>query len=490
MSIVSDSGTLFINGEWFAGAGETLVSENPQTGESIWQGNTATKDDVHNAVVAAKSAFFAWSRLTVDARMQFIERYADVIKAEQQGLAELIHIETGKPLWETKTEAASVLAKIGLSVDAYHKRTGTTHNEQAAMTATLTHRAHGVMAVLGPYNFPAHLPNGHIVPALIAGNTLVLKPSEFTPRVAEFMVRCWEKAGLPAGVLNLVQGKGDTGAALAQHNDIDGLLFTGSSTTGAKLHAMFGGQPHKMLALEMGGNNPLVVYQSRNIEAAVYTIIQSAFLSSGQRCTCARRLILQNNDEGRVLLEALVAATRKIKVGRDDDAFMGPVINLPTAERLLAAQAQWLANGAHAALEMTLLEAGKPFLSPGIIDVTDMQDRQDEEWFGPLLQVIFVDSLDAAVDEANNTRFGLSAGLLSDSAEVWQTFLSRAHAGIINWNRQTTGASGAAPFGGVGASGNHRPSAFYAADYCAYPIASLQSEALSMPETLTPGISL
>ncbi|MNO83670.1 N-succinylglutamate 5-semialdehyde dehydrogenase [compost metagenome] len=243
----------------------------------------------------------------------------------------------------------------------------------------------------------------------------------------------------------------------------------------------------------MGGNNPLIVDQVQDVDAAVYTIIQSAFISAGQRCTCARRLLVPAGAWGDALLARLVAVASTIKVGRFDEQpapFMGSVISLGAAEHLLKAQEDLLAKGAVALLAMTQPQAGAALLTPGILDVTAVAGRPDEEFFGPLLQVIRYASFDDAVREANATQYGLAAGLLSDSRQRFDDFLIESRAGIVNWNKQLTGAASSAPFGGIGASGNHRPSAYYAADYCAYPVASLESETLSLPATLSPGISL
>jgi succinylglutamic semialdehyde dehydrogenase len=281
--------------------------------------------------------------------------------------------------------------------------------------------------------------------------------------------------------------------ALAGNPGIDGLFFTGSSRTGNLLHSQFAGRPDKILALEMGGNNPLVVDQVQDLDAAVYTIIQSAFISAGQRCTCARRLLVPVGAWGDALLARLVAVASTIKVGAFDEQpapFMGSVISLGAAEHLLKAQRHLVDKGAEVLLEMIQPVPNAALLTPGILDVTQVAERIDEEFFGPLLQVIRYANFDAAIAEANNTQYGLAAGLLSDSAERYQQFLIESRAGIVNWNKQLTGAASSAPFGGVGASGNHRASAYYAADYCAYPVASLESATLSLPATLTPGVSL
>ena len=485
--------THYIAGQWQAGEGATLESLDPVSQAVVWSGRAASAGQVDTAVAAARAAFPAWARRPLEERIVVLETFAATLKARSDELARAIGEETGKPLWEAGTEVTSMVNKVAISVQAYRERTGIKSGPLADASAVLRHKPHGVVAVFGPYNFPGHLPNGHIVPALLAGNCVIFKPSELTPKVAELTVRAWIDAGLPAGVLNLVQGARDTGVALAAHADIDGLFFTGSSRTGNLLHSQFGGQPQKILALEMGGNNPLIVDEVKDVDAAVYTIIQSAFISAGQRCTCARRLLVPVGEWGDALLARLVAVTASIKVGRFDEQpapFMGSVISLAAAEHLLKAQEHLLANGAVALLAMSQPLEGAALLTPGILDVSGVAQRPDEEFFGPLLQVIRYGDFDEAVREANATQYGLAAGLLSDSRERFEGFLLDSRAGIVNWNKQLTGAASSAPFGGIGASGNHRPSAYYAADYCAYPVASLESESLALPATLTPGVSL
>ena len=322
--------------------------------------------------------------------------------------------------------------------------------------------------------------------------SLLFKPSDLTPLVAEKMVELWEAAGLPKGVLNLVQGDVTTGKALAGHNQIDGLFFTGSSTTGKLLHEQFAGHPGKILALEMGGNNPLLIGPVNDVDAAVHDIVQSAFITSGQRCTCARRLFIPNTAQGDVILARLIEVTKAIDVGVYDaveQPFMGAMISTRAAQMMVSAQSELENLGANALLPLTHINEDTGLVTPGIIDVTPiLSELPDEEHFGPLLKVIRYDDFDTAIIEANNTKFGLSAGLIADDAAMYEVFFQHIRAGIVNWNRHITGASGAAPFGGVGESGNHRASAFYAADYCAYPVASVELEQTTLPGKLSPGL--
>lgn len=487
------SASLFINGQWLAGQGTAFNSINPATGETIWTGQAASTEQVASAVSAARSASAAWANLSFEQRCEQVRRYAEQLTENKMLLARTIAEETGKPFWETQTEAAAVIGKIEISIKASIERTGERSSDMAGATAVLRHKPHGVVAIFGPYNFPAHLPNGHIVPALLAGNTVIFKPSELTPKVAELMVSLWEKSGLPSGVINLVQGEKETGIALAANPDLDGLFFTGSSRTGHLLHEQFAGHPGKILALEMGGNNPLIIDEISDIKAAVHETIQSAYITSGQRCTCARRLFVPLNETGDQFLEQLQTAVSQIRVGGQFDEpapFMGSLISEAAADSMVAVQQQLLDMGATSLLKLEKIKAGTGLLSPGLIDVTAVKNMPDDEHFGPLLKVIRYTDFDDAIRQANATQFGLSAGLFSDNAEHFDHFYRHIRAGIVNWNKQLTGASSAAPFGGIGASGNHRASAYYAADYCAYPVAGIETDHLSLPDTLSPGLTL
>jgi succinylglutamic semialdehyde dehydrogenase len=347
------------------------------------------------------------------------------------------------------------------------------------------------MIVLGPFNLPAHLPGAHIVPALLAGNTLVFKPSELTPAVGQWLAGAWQASGLPAGVLNLLHGSAELARQLASDDRVAGVLFTGSYRAGASLHQLLAGRPEVVLALEMGGNNPLVVHNVADLSSAAMHIVESAYITSGQRCTCARRLIITETSQPERLLEQLRSAISKVRTGLPFDRpqpFMGTLIRPSAAQRMMDAQAALLDNGAKAIVTMHRHENNAAMLTPGLLETTGLE-LEDVEHFGPLLCVIRVPSLEAAIDVANRTRFGLAAGLLADSVDDYRLFCDRIRAGIVNWNRQTTGASGRLPFGGVGASGNHAPSGYFAADYCAYPVASLESQRLpAVAAKVLPGL--
>jgi succinylglutamic semialdehyde dehydrogenase len=467
------TGTLFIDGVWREGAGQALISTDPATGAVVWEGGCADVSDTARAVAAARRAFQPWADLPLEDRVAALRRYRSALEARAEAMAQDFSRETGKPLWETRAEIASMMAKVEVSITAQAERAG----ERAAATAfgqaVLRHRPHGVMAVLGPFNFPGHLPNGHIVPALLAGDTVVFKPSEETPLAAQWMVQAFEAAGLPPGVVNLIQGGRETGAALLRQR-IDGLLFTGSAEAGDLFRRKFLDRPEVILALELGGDNPLIVWGEMEAEAAAAVIVQSAFITTGQRCSCARRLILPQGAQGDRIVEATVALAKRLRIGawdQPEEPFMGPLISGRAAASAQARVQALIASGCG---EIAPFKVEGPFVTPAMIELAAVE-IPDQEIFAPVLKVARVPDFDAAIASANATRFGLSAGLIAEDQALWRRFVQRSRAGVVNWNRPTTGAASNMPFGGLGASGNHRPSAYYAADYCAYPMASFES---------------
>ena len=334
------------------------------------------------------------------------------------------------------------------------------------------------MVVLGPYNFPAHLPNGHIIPALIAGNAVIFKPSEKTPAVGELLLQCMNKAGIPAAIAQFFPGGPAEGQALVAHRGVDGVLFTGSAQAGIAINKKLATNPGKIVALEMGGNNPIVVADTPLVTDAAILIVRSAFTSAGQRCTAARRLIVVESMYDAIIDEVKKLSDRLI-VGQpfaEPQPFMGCVIDNQAADQLVESFLYFLSNGGKAIKHMTRADDSLPFLSPAIIDTTKIENRPDVELFGPLLQVIKVKDLNAGIEEANRTRFGLAASLIGGTPQDYNRFWANIRAGIVNWNQPTNGASSKAPFGGLGLSGNHRPAAYYAADYCAYPVASSEMD--------------
>jgi len=482
---------LFLDGKWIDGAGEKFSSWNPATGEVFWTGRSASEREVEAAIRSAHRAGLDWALQPLSERAEILRKFRDLLQQEKENLARVITREVGKVLWDSATEVQAMIGKIDLSLKFFQQRRTKQEIELSSGKGVTRYKPHGVLAVYGPFNFPGHIANGQIVPALAAGNAVLFKPSELSPGVAEATVQLWERAGLPPGVLNLLQGGKEVGAALAQHPDVNGILFTGSLKTGLALRKAVVEQPEKILVLELGGNNPLVIHRPEHVDAAVYWTIQSAFVTGGQRCTCARRLIVTAGNE--TFLERLEQGVRNLRIDhpeRSPQPFFGPLISPRAVDHVLWEQQRLVDSGARVIVESKRLAHGPAYVSPGLLDVTTCQIFSDQEVFGPLLQIQHVPDLASAIDAANQTRYGLASALLTQDRRDFEMFYKQTKAGLINWNRPTTGASGELPFGGTGWSGNHRPAGSFAVDFCNIPIASLESSSLRLPAEPSPGVSL
>lgn len=480
----------YIAGAWRKGSGSAFKTIDPCTGQDAFTAHMVGTQDLQDAINAASSAYHLWSRYTLESRIAILKQFEAKLTMHTELLAKTIAQETGKPYWEAKQEVSSMISKIDLSITAYHARTGFHEYNQGAATFQLQHKPHGIIAVIGPYNFPGHLPNGHIIPALLAGNVVIFKPSELTPQTAMVISRLWHATALPKGVLQVVQGDAHVGKFLADSDVIRGLLFTGSFVTGQQLHRQLAGQVNKLLVLEMGGHNPLIVWDESLIDETVANIITSAFISTGQRCTCARRLILPNNHYGDTVLKALIKAVKRIKQTEPfvtPEPFMGPLISAASKNKVIQAIETWSDLGITPALACKISDDNSGWITPGIY-IDETGSVPDEEVFGPVLVIQRADDFDQAMVLANNTAFGLAAGLISPSLERYQQFVAEIQAGVLAWNKPLTGASSQLPFGGLGQSGNYRPSAWYAADYCAAPMAAQLSTTLTMPPQVENGL--
>lgn len=481
----------YINGSWILSKGEVFNSYSPINDEVLWNGNISTQEDVDYAVKSARSAFELWSELSIEERINHLRKYISVVEENKDILADCISNEVGKPYWESLTEVNSVIGKLEPCVEAYNLRNQTIIREQNDGSKSITRfKPHGVVGIIGPYNFPAHMPNGHVMAALLAGNTVVLKPSEKVPLVSEKVMEFWDKAGLPHGVINMVQGDKTTGEYLCLNDDVRGIFFTGSKKAGQAIEELC--LHKKLCVLEMGGNSPCIVWDTNNIDSAVITIIQSSFVTSGQRCSTARRLILPKNEFGDAFLNRFVEISKNIRIGKPKDepqVFMGSLKSSEMVESIITKQSDLVSKGGKILLESVRLpQFGKAFISPGIIDVTNIKERIDEEIIGPFVQVTRVETFEEAIKVANDSCYGLAAGVITEDKSLYQLFEKKVQAGIISWNKQLTGASKYAPFGGIKDSGNYRPSGFLATDYCVYSTASVEVEKVQDIKRLPNGI--
>jgi len=476
----------WIGGRWVPIPGAEIRSFDPARPDRLVWSGAPRPAHLDAAVAAARAAQPAWAALPIESRIAHLQAFAEAVRRHGEALAGLIGLEMGKTLPEARLEAKLVADKVETTLDPrlLGRVEGYTVDAGAGRRGVCRFRAHGVMAVLGPFNFPAHLPTGHIVPALLLGNCVVFKPSEKTPATGQFLCRLWEESGLPAGVLNLLHGDGRIAAALVDHPDLDGILFTGSWPVGRRILEANLDRPGRLLALEMGGSNPAIVMPSADPARAVLECVRAAFATTGQRCTCTRRIVVHRSIADR-FIPAFAKCASTVLVGPFDSptpVFMGPLVSDASRMAALEFQAALVQRGARPIVPACPLDGPGHFLTPGVLEVDRFRREQDCEVFAPIVQIALANDLDDAIEQANATEFGLAASVFTQDLEEQRAFLARTRAGCLNVNCGTAGASGKLPFGGLGRSGNHRPAGAFSVDYCAMPIASMIDEG-AMPAT-------
>lgn len=484
----------FIGGSWRRSSApdEVLLRDSPaDLSDRVGEFPVALAH-VDLAVEAARQAQPGWDATPLTDRFELLRRFGAELQARSSLLIELLGREVGKPAWEAKTEVAALSAKIEITL-----------NEGLALVRDYAldggrfecrFRPLGVLAVLGPFNFPLHLPNGHIVPALATGNTVVFKPSEFAPGCAQIYVEAAQAAGLPAGVLNLVQGRGPSGAALSAHDDIDGVLFTGSYAVGTSIARANVHRPGRMLALELGGKNAAVVLADAPFEKAVHDVLYSGCVTAGQRCTAVSRVVVEKPLADR-FVEALATRARALKVGPPQaaDTFMGPLVSEAALEKFHRAQKQ-AAREAEVVLASQDVSPGRQgyYVSPAIhrVERLDLSSAwQQQEIFGPDLAVFVADDMAHAQVIADATDYGLAAAVFTADETKFEWLSRQMHVGVIAWNAPSVGSSSRLPFGGLRHSGNLRPAGVFSTLYCTHPQAITRGSSTLDTSSLPPGMS-
>ena len=458
-----------------------IVARAPATGEEIWRAPTG---DVDAAVAQARESWPEWAGLSLAMRIEALRRFVNVARRDTAVLADTLARESGRPLWDSRGEVEAMIARVEAATRAHGERAAQRrHNNGLAGSIAIRHKPHGVIAAISPAAQGLLGPASQIFPALIAGNGIVFKPSEKASASAAGLFAALREAGMGEGAIGLLPGGPAQGRALATHGGIDGVIFAGSAAVGVPLARRLAARPDRMLAMEVGGNNPLVVWDTKLVEEAATIIVQSAFGAAGQRCTAARRLIVKAGMFD-AIMPAIKALADRMIIGAPFDEpapYIGPVVDEDAADGLTQSFIWLMSNGGKPIKHLARPRSGLPFVTPAIIDVTAMRARTDfeqpdVELFGPLLQVIRVDSWEAAMAEANATRFNRVAGLIGGNPQDYQRFWNETRAGVVTWNRPTTSDLSHAPSGGMGLSGNLRPGGAYAADYCSYPVSSAEVE--------------
>lgn len=469
-----------------------IARESPRDYAELVARHAFRASAVDEAVAHARAAFPSWSLTSVEQRKALLLALKGVLARRASEFAQLIAREVGKPLWEAEGEVSAALQKIDVTLSDGLALVAP--REVSGRAQRYAFRPHGVAAVIGPFNFPLHLVHGHVVPALATGNTVVVKPSELTPTVGQLYAECFHEAGFPIGVFNLVQGTGASGARLAEHPEVDAVLFTGSYAVGQAIKRATLDQPHKLLALELGGRNPALVLADANLDKAVHDVLWGAFVTAGQRCS-GTAVALIERDLFDAFTHTLLAKLAGLRVGDPlaADVFMGPMISRAARERFLAALDQAEAAGVLALLRNDQVP-GTPrgaYVGPSVHHVLapGALAYEREELFGPDLALEAVDDLDHAIARANLSPYGLSASVFGAREADFEHALARLRYGCVNWNAPTCGASSRLPFGGTRKSGNHRPAALFSTLYATYPVATLEGPRELDVHKLSPGLA-
>ena len=448
----------YIGGEWrLASDGTTFISVNPATEACVAQVAQGSSEDVAAAVAAAKAAFPAWRLTPAPARGEILFRVAQLLSERKEALSQLLTSEMGKIISEARGDVQEAIDMAWYMGGEGRRLFGhTAPVEMPDKFGMALREPAGVVGLITPWNFPVAVPSWKLFPALVAGNTVILKPAEDAPATAAMFVQICVDAGLPPGVLNLVCGAGETGAALVAHPDVRVISFTGSTETGLLVYER-AARLGKKVSLEMGGKNAIIVLEDADLELAAQAITWSAFGTSGQRCTAASRLIVQRSVHAE-LAEALTEKARALKPGDglDESVDLGPLVNQAALDKVERYMAIARDEGARVLTGGRRIDLGKGwFFQPTLLDGVCREMRvAREEIFGPVLSLLTVDTLDEAIELNNEVRYGLSSSIFT--ADVNNAFraIRDLSSGIVYINHGASGAEIQFPFGGIRATGN------------------------------------
>jgi len=448
-----------IGGKWISSdSGQTFGRNSPaDVTKTIGEFQLSNEDDVKRAVEAAGQAFLGWRNTPGPERGKILYRAAELIEKDSEDFARTMTIEEGKTLTESRSETRRGISILRFFAGQASRLNGKTYRSENQRTFIYSVREPlGVIALMTPWNFPTAIPLWKIAPALASGNTVVFKPASLTPLNASKIVQTLHQAGLPPGVLNFITGPGSTiGEALAVNDDIAAISFTGSYEVGHGIQrTRANAKKMARIQLEMGGKNPTVVLPDAKLDSAVEIVTKAAFGLTGQACTATSRVIVHESIK-EAFLEKLVTKVKSLKVGDglQPGVEMGPAVDATQLEKDLEYVRKGREEGAR-----ILTGGGRPeqpemanghFIEPTVFDnvTTEMRIAQ-EEIFGPVLSVLTAKNLEDAIDVANNTAFGLSAGLCTTNLTSAHEFADKIQAGIVTINRSTVGAEPQIPFGG------------------------------------------
>jgi succinylglutamic semialdehyde dehydrogenase len=465
-------------------ANEKILKKCPaDLGQVLWEAGVFY-DHIEAVVQSSQKGFEAWRKTSFEERIGYLKKYQEIVRSKKDEIALALALEVGKPLWEAKTEAAALDSKVTVTItDSYQRiKQETIKDVMPKIDGHIVYKPLGPSFVIGPFNFPCHLANGQILSALLAGNSVIFKPSEKTIYSAQLMMECFHAAGFPAGVINFINGTGHTAGKLTSDKRIKGVFFTGSKGVGLKILENTHKDLNKLVALELGGKNSTIIHHDTNISHALPELLRACFLTSGQRCTSTSMILIHKKIE-QEFINQFKAVTEKIRVGHPTstpDPFMGPLID-QEAEKLYFDFCNFgKQEGAEEIISPRMLDVGFQghYVSPSIhyAKKPNLEGKFiQEEIFGPNCFFVPYDDIEEAIKIVNCTQYGLAASVFTRSSDIYQLCLRDIDAGLINLNRSTVGATARLPFGGLKNSGNHHPAAVAMIDHCVGTVASLET---------------
>lgn len=482
-----------LKGDYFGGrfvlpapgsAQEKILKKCPaDLSVTLWEAGVFY-DHVEAVIDSAQKGFESWRKLSFEERISYLKRYQEVVRKKKDDIALALALEVGKPLWEAKTEASALDSKVSVTItDSYERIKQKTLKEvMPKIDGHVVSRPLGPSFVIGPFNFPCHLANGQILASLLAGNSVIFKPSEKTIYSAQLMVECFHEAGFPEGVINFINGTGHTASKITSDPRIKGIFFTGSRNVGLKILDNTYRDLNKLVALELGGKNSTILHHDTNISHALPELLRASFLTSGQRCTSTSMILVHRKIE-QEFIDQFKALTQRIRIAHptsSPEPFMGPLID-EHAEKLYFDFCKFgVEEGAQELISPLKLDVGFEghYVSPSIhyMEKPDLSGKFiQEEIFGPNCFFIPYDDIEEAIHIANSTPYGLAASVFTRTPEIYQLCLRDIESGLINLNRSTVGATARLPFGGLKNSGNHRPAAVSMIDHCVGTVSSLET---------------
>ncbi len=439
---------------------------------------------VDHVVHSAQMGFHTWKKLNQEERNSYLKRYQDELNKVKDEIALAISYEMGKPLWEAKTEVASVIAKVAVTIEDSLPRIANKKiaNIMAGTNGYIYYKPIGPSLIIGPFNFPCHLANGQILSALVAGNSIIFKPSEKTCYSAQLLIECFHRAEFPEGVVNLIQGDGEVARRLLKEKSIKGIFFTGSKEVGKKILDVTHHDLSKLVSLELGGKNTSILYKDADLEHALPELLKACFLTSGQRCTSTSIVAIHRSLKDEFIskfhdLSKKIVIDHPVEFSREP--FMGPLVDQAAVDAYLLFMGMAKRENFEEVMRGKLLD--KKFKGHYVSPSIHFADKWNQdsmflqsEIFGPNVTFVPFDSIEEGINIANATEYGLASAVFTKSNEIYQKCVEEIESGLVNFNRSTVGASAKLPFGGVKNSGNYRPAALTTIDACVYQLSSLE----------------